>query len=78
MTSASFKQRVGMLLMPKIDRAHKNFLTTRNLTGNAFREDISWHFDFQQSSMIFIGRHVGGHTLAPQYGGQNYFLLISC
>ena len=31
---------------------------------------------FQQSSMICIGRHVGGHTLALQHGGQNYFLLI--
>ena len=33
---------------------------------------------FQQSSMICIGRHVGGHALALQHGGQNYFLLISC
>ena len=44
--------------MPKIDRAHKNYLT---------------------SSMICIGRHVGGHTLALhdlQHGGQNYFLTI--
>ena len=29
---------------------------------------------FQQSSMICIGHHVGGHTLALQHGGQNYFL----
>ena len=28
--------------------------------------------------MICIGRHVGGHALALQHGGQNYFLLISC
>ena len=27
--------------------------------------------------MICIGRH-GGHTLALQHGGQDYFLLISC
>ena len=33
---------------------------------------------FQQSSMICIGHHVGGHTLALQHGGQNYFLLVSC
>ena len=33
---------------------------------------------FQQSSMIRNDRHVGGHTLALQHGGQNYFLLISC
>ena len=26
-TNVSFKQRVGILLMPKIDRAHKNYLT---------------------------------------------------
>ena len=28
--------------------------------------------------MISTGRHVGGHTLALQHGGQNYFLLIFC
>ena len=28
--------------------------------------------------MICIDRHVGGHALALQHGGQNYFLLISC
>ena len=33
---------------------------------------------FEQSSMICIGRHVGGHAFALQHGGQNYFLLISC
>ena len=33
---------------------------------------------FQQSSMICIGRHAGGHAFALQHGGQNYFLLISC
>ena len=30
------------------------------------------------SIMICIGHHVGGHTLALQHGGRNYFLLISC
>ena len=33
---------------------------------------------FQQISMICIGRHVEGHTLALQHGRQNYFLFISC
>ena len=28
--------------------------------------------------MVCIGRHVGGHALALQHGGQNYFLLMSC
>ena len=30
---------------------------------------------FQQSSMICIGRHVGGHTLALQHGGQNLYFV---
>ena len=33
---------------------------------------------FQQSSMICIGRHVGGHTVALHHSGQNYFFLVSC
>ena len=35
---------------------------------------------FQQSSMICIGQQVGGHTLAFQHGGQNYFCfyLVKC
>ena len=31
---------------------------------------------FQQSSMICIGHHVGGHALVLQHGSQNYFLLV--
>ena len=42
------------------------------------REIFYATFSFQQSSIICIGRHGGGHTLALQHGGQNYFLLISC
>ena len=50
--------------MPKIDRTHKNYLTPEIFRENAFKGENLWHFDFQQSSMISIGRHVGGHTLA--------------
>ena len=64
--------------MPKIDGAHKNLSYTQNLRANEFKGDILWHLDFQQSSMICIGRHVGGHTLALHHGSQNYFLLVSC
>ena len=49
--------------MPKIDRAHKNYLTPD------IGEDTHVREIFQQSSMISIGRHVGGHTLALQHGG---------
>ena len=43
-TNASFKQWVGILLMPKINRAQK-LSYTRNLRGNAFKGYILWHFD---------------------------------
>ena len=74
----SFKQWVGILLMLKIDRAHKNYLTPEIWGETHLREIFYGTLIFQQSSMICIGRHVGGHTLALQHGGQNYFLLISC
>ena len=51
---------------------------TQNLRGNTFKEIFYGTFIFQQSSMICIGRHVGGNTLALQHGGQNYFLPVSC
>ena len=65
--------------MPKFDRADKNYLSTlsfnRNLRGNAFKEIFYGTLIFQKSSMICIGRHVGGHSLALQDGRQNYFCI---
>ena len=78
MTNASFKQWVGILLMPKIARAHKNYLTPEIWEETHLREIFYGTLIFQQSSMVCIGRHVGGHALALQHGGQNYFLLLSC
>ena len=77
-TNSSFKQWVGILLMPKIDRAHKNYLTTEIREVTHLREIFYGTLIFQQSSVISIDRHVGGHTVALQHGGQNCFLLISC
>ena len=57
---------------------HKNHLTPEISEETHLREIFHRTLIFQQSSMICIGRHVGGHTLALQHGGQNYFLLISC
>ena len=37
-TNASFKQWVGILLMPKIDRAHKNYLTAEIWEETHLRE----------------------------------------
>ena len=61
--------------MPKIDRAQKNYLTPEVLEETHLREIFYGTLIFQQNSMICIGRHVGGHTLALQHGDQNYFWL---
>ena len=60
----------------KTDRAHN--LTPEIYVETHLREIFYGTLIFQQSSMICIGHHVGGHTLALQHGGQNCFLLISC
>ena len=74
-TTASFKQWVGILLMPKIDRAHKNYLTPEIWEKTHLREIFYGTLIFQESSMICIGRHVGGHTLALQHGTFCLYLV---
>jgi len=49
--------------MPKIDGAHRNYLTPKIWEETHFREIFYGTLIFQQSSMICIGRNVGGHTL---------------
>ena len=65
-TNAFFKQWAGIMLMPQIDRAHKYYLTFEIWEETHLREIFYGTLIFQQSSMICIGRHVGGHTLALQ------------
>ena len=48
--------------MPKIDRAHKNYLTPEIWEETHLREIFYGTLIFQQSSIICIGRHVGEHT----------------
>ena len=55
--------------MPKVDRAHKNYLPPEILAERHLREIFYGTLIFQQSSMICIGRHVGGHALVLQHGG---------
>ena len=77
MTNTSFKEWVGILLMPKIDRAHKSYLIREE---THLRDVFCGTLIFQQSGMICycIVCHVEGHTLALQHSGENYSLLISC
>ena len=87
MNNALFKQWVGIFLTPKIDRAHKNYLTPEIWEETHLRETFYGTLIFQQSSVICIGRHVGGHTLslvlycnfAPQHCAEQAppeFLLL--
>ena len=57
--------------MQKIDSANKNYLTPDMLEKTHLREVFYGTLIFQQSSMICIGCHVGGHTVSLQHGGQN-------
>ena len=74
-TNASFKRCVGILLMPKIDRAHKNYLTPEIWEGMHLREIFYGTLIFQQSSMICIGCDVGGHTLFSNMAAKTTFCL---
>ena len=63
--------------MPKIDRVHKSYpIHSKFEEETHLREIFYGTLIFQRSSMICIGHHVGGHALALQHGGQNYFLLV--
>ena len=53
-TNASFKQWVGILLMPKIDRAHKNYLTPEIWKEMHLREIFYGTLIFQGSSIILF------------------------
>ena len=59
MTNASFKQGVEIFLMPKIDKAHKNYLTPEIWEEMYLRDIFCCTSSFQQSSMISIDHHVG-------------------
>ena len=74
-TNSSFKQWLGILQMPKIVKAHKNYLTPEIWEETHLREVVYGTLVFQQSSMISIGCHVGGHTLALQHDHQTTFCL---
>ena len=60
-TNASFNQWVRILLMPKIDRAHENYLTPK-IWETHLREIFYGTLIFEQSSIISIGHYSGGHT----------------
>ena len=78
-TNALFKQWLGILLMPKIVKAHKNYLTPEIWEETHLRETVYGTLIFQESSMNSIGRHVGGDPFF--FGGNPTWrpkLLFAC
>ena len=65
-------------MLPKLDRAHKNYLTPEIWEETHVRETFYCTLIFQHSSIICTSHHVRGNTLAFQQGGKNYLLLVSC
>ena len=81
-TNASLKQWVGILLTPKIVRAHKNYLTPEIWEETHLREIFYDTLIFQQSSMICIGRHAGGQfverlIVTLRCAGKSYHIIFS-
>ena len=77
-TNASLKQSV-VILLPKIDRTHKNYLTPEIWEETHLREIFYVTFNWFFNKVVwFVLAAVGGHTLALQHGGRNFFLLILC
>ena len=76
--NASFKQWVGILLMPKIDRARKNYLTPEIWEETHLREIFYGTLIFQQSFMICIGRNVRLQRTLPCWRAAKttFFFLI--
>ena len=64
--------------MPKIDKAHKQYLTREIWEETHVKEIFYGTLIFQQSSMICIGRHVGGHTvlLPSNMAAKTFFSYI--
>ena len=61
--------------MPKIDRAHNNYLTPEIYEEKHLRVVFYGTLIFQQSSMICIGRHVGGIPLPFNMAARTTFSL---
>ena len=74
-TNASFKQWVIILLMPKIDRAHKNYLTPEIWEETHLREIFYGTLIFQQSSMICMAAMLEGILLPSNMAAETTFCL---
>ena len=75
-TNASFKQWVGILLMPKIDRAHKNYLTTNIWEETHVREIFYGTFIFQQIKVVWLATMLEACSCPPTWWQKLLFAYI--
>ena len=81
-TNGSFKQWLEMLLMPKIVKAHKNYLT-RNLRGNTCKGNILWHkvVSFVLAAMleyILLPSNMAAKTTFCLYLDKRWMVTLRC
>ena len=79
-TNASFKQWVGILLMPKIDGAHKNYRTPEIWQETHVREIFYGTLMFQQSSMIctLLPSNMAAKTTFCLYLVKRLIVTLKC
>ena len=75
MTNASLKQWVVVLLLPKIDRTHKNYLTTEIWEETHLREIFYGTLSFQQSSIFVLAAMLEGILLPSNMVARTIFCL---
>ena len=74
-TNASFKQWVGILLMPKIDRAHKNYLTHEIWEEMHLREIFMALWFFQKVVWFVLAATLEGILLPSNMAAKTNFCL---
>ena len=75
MTNVSFKRWVGILLMPKIDRARKNYLTLEIWEETQLREIFYGTLIFQQLVWFVLAAMLEGILLPSNKPAKTTFCL---
>ena len=71
----SFKQWVGILLIPKLDRAHKSYLTPEIWEETNLRDIFYGTLIFQQSSLFPLAAMLEGILLPSDMTAKTTFCL---
>ena len=75
MTNASFKQWIGILLMPKIDGAHKNYLTPKIWEQTNLRKIFYGTWIFNRVVWFVLAAMLEGILLPSNMAAKTTFCL---